>query len=80
MLRQIGASVNGLDVSKLMSDRGDSSVTSRGDTFDQQATADKVPGTPTLYVGKTGTKGEVVNLQSASDGQPLFDALDAALS
>jgi protein-disulfide isomerase len=80
MLRQIGASVNGLDVSKLMSDRGDSSVTSRGDTFDQQATADKVPGTPTLYVGKTGTKGEVVNLHSASDGQPLFDALDAALS
>jgi hypothetical protein len=38
-----------------------------------------VPGTPTLYVGKSGTKGQVVNLQSATDEQTLTAAIDDAL-
>jgi len=80
MLRQIAASVNGLNVPTLMNDRGDSSVTKLGDTFDRQATADKVPGTPTVYVGKTGTKGDVVDYgQDVTNSRPFFDAIDAAL-
>ena len=40
-------------------------------TFDSQQAADKVSGTPTLFVGKSGTKGKQVPLQSPTDEQSL---------
>jgi protein-disulfide isomerase len=79
-LSQIAASVPGLRVNELFDEMDSSSVRSLGSEMDAQGDTDKVPGTPTLYVGKSGTKGKVVNLSSASDTQGLSKALDDALS
>jgi protein-disulfide isomerase len=79
LLGQIAASVPGMKVHQLLDERGSSSVKSQASTFDAQADADKVPGTPTLYVGKTGTKGKVVNLANADDYTSLSDAIKALL-
>jgi len=78
MIAQIAASVPGMKVHDLLSARNSSTVKKQGATYDQQGTADKVPGTPTLYVGKSGTKGTVVNLQSATDEQSVVDAIAQA--
>lgn len=80
MVGEIASSVQGLRVHDLFKVWNDSSIKSEGAKFDAQGAADKVPGTPTLYVGKSGAKGEVVNLKSADDEQTLTTALDAALS
>jgi protein-disulfide isomerase len=79
MIAQIAASVPGMNVPELLSARDSSSVTSQGAKFDQQGKADKVPGTPTLYVGPSGQKGTVVNLKSADDQQSVDDAITQAL-
>jgi len=79
MIGQIAASVPGMKVHDLFAARNSSSVKKQGAAFDRQGAADKVPGTPTVYVGKSGTKGEVVNLKSASDEQSVVDAITNAL-
>jgi protein-disulfide isomerase len=53
-VQQAAASVPGMDVPKLASAAGSSAVAARGKTFDAQASADNVPGTPALYVGRSG--------------------------
>jgi hypothetical protein len=78
MLGQIAASVPGLKVHQLLADRSAGSIQSQGDRFDQQGDADKVPGTPSLFIGKTGTKGTYLNLSNPDDYQTLAAALDAA--
>ena len=57
-----------------------SSVSSQGSEMDKQGAKDKVPGTPTLYVGKTGTKGTVVALANADDEATLTKAIESALN
>jgi protein-disulfide isomerase len=79
MIGQIAASVPGMKVHDLLSARNSSSVKSQGAKYDQQGAADKVPGTPTIYVGPSGQKGTVVNLKSASDEQSVVDAITQAL-
>jgi protein-disulfide isomerase len=79
MIGQIAASVPGMKVHDLLSARNSSAVKSQGAKFDQQGAADKVPGTPTIYVGPSGQKGTVVNLKSASDEQSVVDAITQAL-
>jgi protein-disulfide isomerase len=79
MLAQIAASVPGMRVPELLDARNSAAVKKLGASYDAQAAADHVPGTPTLYVGKSGTKGQVVSLTSGTDEQTLTNALDAAL-
>jgi hypothetical protein len=79
MIGQIASSIPGLRVQAVLDGRSSSAVKQQNATFDKQGAADKVPGTPTLYVGKSGTKGKVVNLASATDEQSLVDAIEAAL-
>jgi len=79
MLGQIASSVPGMRIPQFFDDKGNSSVTSQGKVFDQQGEADQVPGTPTIYVGKSGTKGKVVALANADDYQSVADAIDKAL-
>jgi protein-disulfide isomerase len=76
MLAQIASSVPGLKVQQLWVDRKSSAVSDQGAKFDAQGTADQVPGTPTLFVGRTGTKGTVVNLANADDYKTLADAIN----
>jgi protein-disulfide isomerase len=79
-MNQIAGSVPGLRVREMLSEMNSSSVSSQADEMDKQGAADKVPGTPTLYVGKTGTKGTVVNLATADDEQGLSQAIENALN
>jgi protein-disulfide isomerase len=79
-LTQIAGSVPGLRVREMLNEMNSSSVSAQGAEMDKQGDTDKVPGTPTIYVGKTGTKGSVVTLQSADDEAGLSAAIDDALN
>jgi protein-disulfide isomerase len=79
MVRAAASSIPGMDVSKLISDSGDSSVKTTAQRYVTQATADKVTGTPTLLVGPSGGTLTAVSLQSPTDEQSLTDAIDSAL-
>jgi protein-disulfide isomerase len=80
MIATAAASVRGMNVPKLLKDMSSSVVDKTAKTFDEEATAAKVGSTPTLFVGKTGTKGKQVPMTSATDKQALVDALDTALA
>jgi protein-disulfide isomerase len=80
MVASAAASIPGLDVTKLLSDRNSSAVAKAASTFDSEAVSDKVSSTPTLLVGRTGTKPTPVPLQSATDEPTLVSALDTALA
>jgi protein-disulfide isomerase len=79
MVKAAAGSIPGLDVSKLLDDRGASSVDATAQRYVDQATADGVTGTPTLLIGPSGGKLQTVSLQSPTDEQSLADAIDAAL-
>jgi protein-disulfide isomerase len=79
-LNQIAGSVPGLRVRELRSEMDSSSISAQGDDMDKQGEKDQVPGTPTIYVGKTGTKGTIVALKSADDEATLTQAIDDALN
>jgi protein-disulfide isomerase len=80
MIGQAAASIPGMQVQELLSARSSSAAKDKAKEFDTQGTTDKVGGTPTVFVGKTGTKGKQVALTSGTDQQSLVDALEAALS
>ena len=81
MMGQIAASVNGLDVPKVMSQRKESGAADIASKVDQLATKAKVGGTPTIFVGPTG--GKLHNITGpglAPTLQQTEQALDAALA
>jgi protein-disulfide isomerase len=80
MVASAAASIPGLDVPKLLADRNSSAVAKLASNFDAQAVSDKVSSTPTLLVGRAGTKPKPVTLQSATDKASLVAALDTALA
>src|SRR4051812_13502780 len=80
MVGQAAASIPGLKVAQLLSDQKSGSTASQAKAFDAQQSADQVTGTPTLFVGKSGTKGKQVPLASSTDEESLVTALDNALS
>jgi protein-disulfide isomerase len=85
MMANIGASVNGLKLRQWWSDTNSSGPKQIASRVDQLASKDKVGGTPTIFVGKTG--GRLLNVQSpqeiadlrAPTLQETEQALDAAL-
>ena len=79
MIAQAAASIPGMDVHGMLNARSAGSVADQAKAFDDQAVKDKVSGTPTLFVGKTGTKGKLVQMASSTDQQALVDAISAAL-
>jgi protein-disulfide isomerase len=76
MVASAAASIPGLDVPKLLADRNSSAVGKLASNFDAQMVSDKVTSTPTLLVGRTGTKPKAVGVDQAS----LVAALDTALA
>jgi protein-disulfide isomerase len=79
MVRAAAASIPGMDTSKLLSDSDSSAVGATAQRYVNQATADKVTGTPTLLVGPSGGTLQKVSLQSPTDETSLTDAIHAAL-
>ena len=80
MVYQIAESVPGLNVPKLLADRKSSTVKKEASDVAADAVANNVSGTPTVFVGKSGTKPKVVGAQgSAPDLQQVSLAIDTAL-
>jgi len=81
MMGQIAASVDGLNVDKVLSQKGDSGAADIASKVDQLAHAANVQGTPTVLVGKTGGKlHDIMPPGYAPTLQITQQALDAALA
>jgi protein-disulfide isomerase len=80
MVKSAAVSIPGLDVTKLLADRSSTAVSDDEHAIDAEASADAVHATPTILVGRTGTKPKVVNITSPTDAQSVERAIDAALS
>jgi protein-disulfide isomerase len=79
MVRAAAGSIPGIDVDQLISDSDSPTVDAQSRTYDQQATADGVTGTPTLLIGRSGSKLTKVELLSPTDVASISDAIDSAL-
>jgi protein-disulfide isomerase len=79
MVKSAAVSIPGLDVGRFLEQVNSSSVAEQVKTVDAQATADAVDRTPTILVGKTGSKPHAVTLTSATDPGAVAAAVDAAL-
>ena len=79
LVRKAAASIPGLNVRQLLADSDSGTVSDEAAKVEEQASADNVQGTPTILVGKTGEKPQLVTLSSPTDEQSVTDAIDAAL-
>jgi protein-disulfide isomerase len=79
LMTRVAASIPGMDVPRLLADRGASTVADTAGEFEDSARADGVNSTPTILVGKSGEKAALVTLETATDPAPVAAAIDAAL-
>jgi protein-disulfide isomerase len=79
MVTQAAASIPGLKVPQMLADMKSSTVKNEAKAVAADANTRQVAGTPTVFVGKSGTAGKQVTLQNGGDEQSLVTALDAAL-
>jgi protein-disulfide isomerase len=80
IVQDAAASIPGLDVPALLQARDSAAVRAQAKQFENDATADRVAGTPTVYVGKTGGKLHAVSPGLVPSVAVLSAALDRALS
>jgi len=80
MVGQAVSSIPGVRVHNILNLVSSGSVSNQAKAFDAQMTADKVSGTPTLFAGKSGTKGKQIPLSSPTDSKSVVTALDTALA
>jgi protein-disulfide isomerase len=79
MVAQAAASVNGLNVQKLWTDRDSGAIAKQADDVAALAQARNVTGTPTVFVGKTGTTPKLVGASgTVPDLAQTVAAIDAA--
>jgi protein-disulfide isomerase len=77
MVAQIGASVPGLNVPKLFTERNSAQAKKIASDVDALALTDKVTGTPTVLIGKTGTQPKDV---AASGSAPTLAEVESAIA
>jgi protein-disulfide isomerase len=80
MVVKAAESVPGLNVPQLLTARTSSTVKAEASQVASEAQADSVTGTPSVFVGKSGTKPAFVNLRNGGDSATLVTALNAALA
>ena len=76
-IEHAAASVPRMKVQQVLDDQDSSFVTDATDKIDAQATADRVSGTPTLFIGKTGSKLKPVSSTATFDAAELAAAIRA---
>jgi len=76
-IEHAAASVPGMKVRRVVDDQDSSFVTDATNRIDAQATADHVPQTPTLLIGKTGSKLKPVSSTATFDAAQLAAAIRA---
>jgi protein-disulfide isomerase len=74
MVANAGASIPGVRVAALQNAAGSQAVKQQASSYDSQAQADDLSGTPTLVLGKSGGK-----LTSLGAGSPTVEQLSAAI-
>jgi len=74
-IERAAASVPGMDVRKVLDGQNSSFVTKATKTIDRQATSDRVSATPTLLLGKTGSKLTAVSSAATFDAAKLAAAI-----
>jgi protein-disulfide isomerase len=74
-IEHAAASVPGIKVQRLLDDQDSSFVTDATNKIDAQATADRVSQTPTLLLGKTGSKLSLVSSTATFDAAKLAAAI-----
>ncbi|MGZ8740137.1 MAG: DsbA family protein [Gaiellaceae bacterium] len=79
LVERVAASIPGVDVPRLLEDRGASFVDDKSSAFDAEATTHGVNSTPTILVGKSGEKAKLVPLGTGTDTESVAGAIDAAL-
>jgi protein-disulfide isomerase len=76
-IEHAAASVPGMKVRQLLDNQDSSLVTDATNKIDAQATADRVSQTPTLFIGKTGSKLKPVSSTATFDAAQLAAAIRA---
>ena len=79
MVTAAAKSIPGLDVPVLLATRNSAGVVATAKSYDAQANADGVGGTPALYIGKTGGKLSPFSPLTAPDAPTLSAELDRVL-
>jgi protein-disulfide isomerase len=79
MIASAAKSIPGVNVKELVDAAKSSSVAARARTYDQQASADGLTGTPYVLVGKTGGKPTAVTPGSMPDVAAMTSAINGAL-
>jgi protein-disulfide isomerase len=74
MIVKIAESVNGLNVPKLLDDRNSSAVKQQIADVSASVLANNVNGTPTVFVGRNGTKPQLVGAPGSSPTQAEVEA------
>ena len=78
-IEHAAASVPGMNVRRLLDNQNSTFVTNATNRIDSQATADGVSETPTLFLGKTGSKLKLVSPTVPFDEAKLGAAIRASL-
>jgi protein-disulfide isomerase len=79
MVTNAATSIPGLNPRTLLTERYSAAVKDQASSVDAAATSANVTGTPTLFVGRTGSQGTQVPLQGPTDEASLDQAIRAAL-
>jgi protein-disulfide isomerase len=79
IVNSAAVSIPGLDVGQFLKQVKSSAVADQVKTVDAEAAADALAATPTILVGKTGTKPHQVAVPSPTDPSAVAAAVDAAL-
>ena len=80
MVVSTAAGVPGLRIPELLAGLGSAAVKAQAKRVDDLAQADKVNHTPTIFVGRSGTRGKQVELPASTDASTLVKAIRAALA
>jgi hypothetical protein len=78
-IEQAAASVPGMDVPRVLDAQNSAAVKNATNRIDAQATADHVSETPTLFLGKTGSKLRPVSSKATFDEAKLAAAIRSNL-
>jgi protein-disulfide isomerase len=79
MVASAAKSIPGVDVPALLAAAKSSAAAQQAKTYDAQATSDRLSGTPTVLIGKTGGKLVVVAPGSEPSTEQMTAAIDDAL-
>ena len=78
MIVNLAKSIPGLQVHTLLDARGSAAVKAAQKQVDDLAVSEKISATPTVFVGKSGTRGAEVKLKSPTDEGSVAAAIAAA--